>query len=323
MSTAWSRARAPELMVPLRIAIIGFGKIAVDQHVPAIAANPRFQLVAAASRNIAPQPGIATYADYRDLLAAEQLDAVAVCTPPSARYEIARDCIEAGLHTLLEKPPGVTLGEVEILRRLAAEREVTLFTTWHAQYNPAVTAAAHALAGRRIAGMRIVWKEDVRKWHPGQQWIWSPGGFGVFDPGINAFSIATRIFPGPLAVKAAELFFPANRQAPIAAEIGLLSPAADGLLSASFDWRHSGGEAWTIEIRTADGEALALLDGGSRLIVGGNEQAGQGPGEYPAIYQRFVDLIDERRSLVDVDPLRLAADSFLAGSRTAVEPFDE
>ena len=50
---------------------------------------------------------------------------------------------------------------------------------------------------------------------------------------------------------------------------------------------------------------------------------GRRPGEYPAIYERFVDLMDERRSLVDVDPLRLAADSFLAGSRTAVEPFEE
>jgi hypothetical protein len=43
--------------------------------------------------------------------------------------------------------------------------------------------------------VEIVWHEDVRKWHPGQQWIWEPGGFGVFDPGINALSIATRIFP--------------------------------------------------------------------------------------------------------------------------------
>ncbi|MDB5697661.1 MAG: Gfo/Idh/MocA family oxidoreductase, partial [Alphaproteobacteria bacterium] len=187
----------------------------------------------------------------------------------------------------------------------------------------AVTAAAEALAGRRVASMRIVWKEDVRKWHPGQQWIWSAGGFGVFDPGINAFSIATGIFPGSLAVKAAELFFPSNRQAPIAAEVRLMSPAADGDLSVSFDWRHSGGEAWTIEIRTADGSALALLDGGSRLIIDGEERRGQGPGEYPSIYARFVDLIDERRSLVDVDPLRLAADSFLAGSRTAVEPFED
>ena len=41
----------------------------------------------------------------------------------------------------------------------------------------------------------VTWKEDVRHWHPGQQWIWEAGGFGVFDPGINALSIVTKIMP--------------------------------------------------------------------------------------------------------------------------------
>jgi predicted dehydrogenase len=224
---------------------------------------------------------------------------------------------------LLEKPPGVTLGEVESLRRMALDREVTLFTTWHAQYNPAVAAAAALLAGKRIATMRIVWKEDVRKWHPGQQWIWRAGGFGVFDPGINALSIATRIFPGPLVLRAAELSVPSNRQTPIAASLSFVSPVADGELTAMFDWRHSGGEAWTIELGTAEGVSLLLSEGGSRLFVDGEEREGAGPPEYAAIYERFADLIDERTSSVDVDPLRLTADAFLAGSRTSVEAFDD
>ena len=38
-------------MKPIRIAIIGFGKIAADQHVPSIAGNPRFELVATSSRS--------------------------------------------------------------------------------------------------------------------------------------------------------------------------------------------------------------------------------------------------------------------------------
>ena len=71
--------------------------------------------------------------------------------------------------------------------------------------------------------MEILWHEDVRKWHPGQQWIWEAGGFGVFDPGINAFSIATKIFPGTLLVSAAELSFPDGAETPIAAEIEFAS----------------------------------------------------------------------------------------------------
>jgi D-galactose 1-dehydrogenase len=306
-------------MRPLRIAIIGFGKIAADQHVPAILANPRFELVATSSRSgHGPAP---RFTDWRQLLReVEGLEAVAITTPPSVRYEIARECIERGLHTLLEKPPTDTLSEIEDLACLAEEREVTLFTTWHAQHNPAVAAAAEALAGKRIAAMDILWHEDVRKWHPGQRWIWEPGGFGVFDPGINAFSIACRIFPGTLLVNEAELYFPEDAQTPIAAEIEFASAAADGPLHCSLDWRRGEGEEWTIAIRTAEGHEVRLENGGSRLSIDGEHQPTEGIGEYPDIYREFVELIDERRSHVDVVPLRLVADCLLAGRRHTVEP---
>lgn len=306
-------------MRPLRTAIIGFGKIAADQHVPAIESNPRFELAATVSRSgHGPEP---SFTGHTELLAAmPDLEAAAITTPPGPRYAIAQDCIEAGLHLMLEKPPTVTLGEIEDLRRLAKQKETTLFTTWHAQHNPAVTAAAALLEGKRIADMRITWHEDVHKWHPGQKWIWEAGGFGVFDPGINAFSIATRIFPGALFVRSAELSFPEGAQTPIGAEIELASPAAEGPLHCSLDWRRSEGEEWTIFVRTTEGERIELRDGGARLLVNGEERAAEGPGEYPDLYRTFADLIDERRSLVDVEPLRLVADTFLVASRRTVEP---
>lgn len=306
-------------MKPLRIAIIGFGKIAGDQHVPAIRANPRFELAASASRS---GQGVGqTFADWREMIrSVDGLEAVAITTPPEPRYEIARECMLAGLHCLLEKPPTTGLAEIADLDCLAEGRQVSLFTTWHAQHHPAVEAAAQALAGKRIAAMHIIWHEDVRKWHPGQQWIWQAGGFGVFDPGINAFSIATRIFPGGLFVRSAELSFPENAQTPIAAEVEFTSPEADGPLTASLDWRRTGSEEWTIAVETTDGVKLRLEGGGARLIVGGQDRSVEGPGEYPDIYRAFVDLIDQRKSLVDVAPLRLVADCLLTGRRCEVDP---
>jgi D-galactose 1-dehydrogenase len=307
-------------MRPLRIAIVGFGKIAADQHVPAIVAHPRFELAGTVSRN--GKGPIPSFKNHRELLRSiPDLDAVAITTPPSVRYTIARECIEAGLHVLLEKPPAATLGEIEDLACLAEGKQVTLFTTWHAQHNPSVAAAASALAGKQIATMDIVWHEDVRKWHPGQEWIWEPGGFGVFDPGINAFSIVTKIFPGPLFVHEAELLFPDNRQTPIAVNLRFASPVAEGGLSCSLDWRHSGDEAWTVAFRTRDGMALTLSEGGSKLEIDGEHIGSADPREYPDIYAEFIDLIDARRSRVDVAPLRLVADAFLLGKRTQLEPF--
>ena len=177
-------------MRPIRIAIIGYGKIAADQHVPAIKGNGRFELAATSSRS---GQGIAqTFADWRELIrSVDGLDAVAITTPPGPRFDIARECVAAGLHCLLEKPPTAGLAEIADLDCQAQALGVSLFTTWHAQHHSTVQAAAQALAGKRIKSMEIHWHEDVRKWHPGQQWVWEPGGFGVFDPGINAFSMAT------------------------------------------------------------------------------------------------------------------------------------
>jgi D-galactose 1-dehydrogenase len=308
----------------LRIGIIGYGKIARDQHLPSIHADPRFVLAATVSRGGEAVDGVPTFTSHTQMIAeAKDLDAVAICTPPGVRYAIARDCLEAGLHALLEKPPGISLGEVEELARLATDKGLSLFTTWHAQHNPAVTAAADMLAGQRIETMRIVWREDVRKWHPGQAWIWEPGGFGVFDPGINALSIASRIFPGTLFVREAELLYPANRQSPIAANLVLASPAATGTIAAEFDWRHEGGEAWNIEIRTEGGDEILLSEGGSKLSRNGAAVAASGPGEYPSLYAEFAELVAAGRSHVDVTPLRLAAEAFLLGRRTIVEPFED
>ena len=71
-------------MTPIKIAIIGYGKIAADQHVPSISGNPRFELAATSSRS---GEGVAqTFTDWRELLkSVEDLQAVAITTPPGPR----------------------------------------------------------------------------------------------------------------------------------------------------------------------------------------------------------------------------------------------
>ena len=305
-------------MSAIRIGVVGMGKIATDEHLPAIAANSHFTLAATVERS-APASAINFTSHIAMLAAADRLDAVAITTPPGPRYAIARACIEAGLHVLLEKPPTATLAEIDDLSERASKREVSLFTTWHAQHNQAVVAAAALLAGRRIRDMTVTWHEDVEKWHPGQRWIWEAGGFGVFDPGINAFSIVSKIFPGSLFVRTAALHFPHQSHTPIAAEIIFDSPASDGPLRCSLDFRRTAGEEWTIAITTEEGMTITLLDGGARLVVDGEAQPCGAKAEYPDIYRRFAELIERGESQVDSVPLRLVADCLLVGSRHILE----
>ena len=169
--------------------------------------------------------------------------------------------------------------------------------------------------------MHINWKEDVRVWHPGQSWIFEPGGLGVFDPGINALSILTRILPQPLFVTAAELCFPANREAPIAARVSL-ADAAELPITAEFDFRQTGPQSWDIVVETDDG-LLTLSGGGARLVAGGKVLVDAAEAEYRGLYRRLVELTATGTSDVDLAPLRLVADAFLLGRRRTVEPFED
>jgi D-galactose 1-dehydrogenase len=306
-----------------RIGIIGLGKIAQDQHIPVIAASPAFELAAVASQRGLTVAGVPhAVRDYRELLGPlPALDAVAICTPPQMRHRIALEVLAAGKHVLLEKPPAATTSELVDLQRTAARLGLTLFATWHSQYNAAVDEAKRALAGQAVRRMLITWKEDVRRWHPGQRWIWQAGGFGVFDPGINALSIMTRILPEPVFVRRADLQFPSNADAPIAADLELAFGAGEADLRAAFDWRQTGPQTWDIAIETTRGTTLTLSQGGSRLEIDGRLVVAEPLAEYQRIYERFDGLLRTRQSEVDEAPLRLVADAFLLGRRRAVEPF--
>jgi D-galactose 1-dehydrogenase len=307
-------------MPPIRLAIVGLGKIARDQHLPAIAATPGIELVAIASRN-ASLVGVTHYATLEEMLAgAPEIDAVALCTPPQPRRDQAMAALAAGKHVLLEKPPGASLGEIVPLQAMAHQRGLTLFASWHSRFAPAVAPARAFLAQHETRSITITWKEDVRVWHPGQDWIFEPGGLGVFDPGINALSILTAILPEPVFVTGAELAFPANRQAPIAADLELAS--ASGVpIRAAFDFLQTGQQTWSIHVETEAG--ILLLDsGGARLNHADQILVDEPEREYAGIYRRFVELVGEGRSDVDLAPLTLAADAFMLGRRKIVDPFE-
>src|SRR5262245_882734 len=103
----WSRAIFPSPTIPIRIGIVGLGKIARDQHIPSLAADPQFQLVAAATSSKTCPVDIPFYATLGEMITATPgLEAVALCTPPQVRYALAREALDRGLHVLLEKPPG-------------------------------------------------------------------------------------------------------------------------------------------------------------------------------------------------------------------------
>jgi D-galactose 1-dehydrogenase len=301
----------------MKIALVGIGKIALDQHVPAIAGSTDWELAATISRRGRVE-GVESHTDFAAFLAERpDVTVVSLCMPPVPRYAFAEAALLAGRHVMLEKPPGATLAEVHALEALAKARGLTLYTTWHSRMAEAVAPAKAWLKDKAVQAAHITWREDVRTWHPGQDWVFQPGGMGVFDPGINALSILTEILPEKVHLTEATLTFPENCQTPIAAALTFY-----GNVTADFDWRQTGPQTWDITVETDRGR-LDLRMGGNRLELEGKAVLGSESimGEYPALYARMAVLVATGQSEVDLAPMIHVADAMTLGRRLTVAPF--
>jgi D-galactose 1-dehydrogenase len=299
---------------PLKIGIVGLGKIVVDQHIPVIRANKKLELIAGCSPASRPE-GVVAYNTLEEMLAAHpEIEAVSVCTPPQVRHAIAKQVIASGRHCFLEKPPAATLGEAEDIKAAAAAKGVSLLASWHSRYAPAVEQARAWIKARVIKDIKIVWKENVRQWHPGQKWIFEAGGMGVFDPGINSLSILTHIVPDAVLVKKADLHIPVNCEAPIQVEMDMIS--AGGVpIRAEYDFLQTGLQTWSIYAESQAGEKMALHLGGTELEIDGKTVVKEKEAEYAGLYAHFLELVRGKASDADFSPLRIVSDAMLLGKR--------
>lgn len=304
-------------MAKQQIAVIGVGKIAQDQHLPVIDRSADFELAATVSTRGLSHNGKPVFRTAAELYQAmPEVKLVSICTPPGVRHTYVREALDAGVDVMMEKPPTTTISELDDLVAYAKAKDRVLYQTWHSQWNAAVDRTKEILARDGVKSVRIDWRESVRKWHPGQDWVWEPGGFGVCDPGINAMSIFTKVMPFPVFVQSAKLTFPANRQTPVDVEIEFKSgEASKPKLSAGFNWLEESGEIWTIRFETGPGDVLKLEGGGRSLSINDELVLKHGDDEYAAMYDHFAQLLRAHQSDVDAAPLRLMSDVFLLGAR--------
>jgi predicted dehydrogenase len=133
---------------PLRAAVIGVGYLG-KFHAQKYAALPDVKLVAVVdedlprAQQVAEQYGCRAVADFRAIL--EEIDLVSIVVPTEQHHVVARTCLEAGAHILVEKPVTRTLEEAEELIGLAAARR-RVFQVGHVErFNPAVLALQEVL----------------------------------------------------------------------------------------------------------------------------------------------------------------------------------
>lgn len=103
----------------------------------------RFPLIEASTR------------DYRDLFDMN-LDAVVIATPPATHYEIARECMEHGLHVLVEKPITLDSADAAKLIKVAEENNVILMVGHTFEYNSAVRAVKQMIQSGELGDIYYI-----------------------------------------------------------------------------------------------------------------------------------------------------------------------
>ncbi len=194
---------------PLRGALIGFGFIGGQGHLPAYmererrCGDVRIEAVAdscAARRALARRlyPTLRVYDDYQSLLSAEaqRIDFVDICTPPCDHARIAHAAMDAGLHVLCEKPLTTSLHDAERLLAHAAAAQCVLFPCHNYKHAPVIQAIRACLDSDRIGTVTSVTLNTMRNTHAKGVTEWNThwrryheysGGGIVMDHGSHSF----------------------------------------------------------------------------------------------------------------------------------------
>jgi predicted dehydrogenase len=126
-------------MTPLRAGVIGVGHLG-QHHARLYASLPGSQLIGVADQSLERAQMVAGRHGARAFRTADELlshvDVVSVAVPTSSHYAVAKACLEAGKHVLVEKPIAVTPGEAQELVQLAKQRGCCLQVGHSERFNP-------------------------------------------------------------------------------------------------------------------------------------------------------------------------------------------
>jgi UDP-N-acetylglucosamine 3-dehydrogenase len=185
--------------VPLRVALIGTGKIAELGHLPGFV-RAGAEVVALCSRTLeelqqsAETYGVERrYTDWRQMLVDGGFDAVSICTPPALHREMTVGSLEHGYHTLVEKPMAISLDECQAMIDAAEHSDKILMVAHNQRFRAQHRFAKDILDSGRLGQ---VWRVHAafahggpEKWSPTQDWYFNPGRGVLIDLGYHKIDL--------------------------------------------------------------------------------------------------------------------------------------
>jgi predicted dehydrogenase len=279
---------------PIRVGIIGAGKVSDYHHVPAIRLDPRVTLAAACDsdatlleRRRNDWQVEKLMADYESICRDPEIDAVVIATPNFTHRPIALAAAKNGKHIMCEKPLGLNAREVREMYEAAREHGVVHMTAFTYRFAPSMRYMRHLLKSGALGQPRHFRSQRFLDW-PETSWAWRQykklaGAGDLFDMTIHRIDFAIDLL-GPLkAVCGAVACFAPRTQTPEGAPckpsdvddwsalIGEFECGATGVWEGTTLAKgyHRGGfgHEWA-EINGAEGSAVYRLHEPNTILLG-------------------------------------------------------
>jgi predicted dehydrogenase len=192
----------------IRLAFLGCGNVA-RAHAKRLRRHQRDVAVAFASRDaeraarFARELGGTAYASYDAALAADDVDAVAVVTPPSSHLDLALRALEAGKHVVLEKPALPRASDFDRVSEIAARRGRRVFVAENYQYKPLLRRLRTLLAERVVGDVLFVHVNAIKR-QTAADWRSDPElalGGALYEGGIHWIDFMASLGPRVRAVR--------------------------------------------------------------------------------------------------------------------------
>ncbi|MBF0267988.1 MAG: Gfo/Idh/MocA family oxidoreductase [Alphaproteobacteria bacterium] len=267
-------------------------------------------------------PNAVITSDFRDLLKASDVDAVAIATPAPTHYDLARAFLEAGKHVFVEKPFVLDLGQAEELTELAARKNLVLMVGHLLLYHPAYVELKRRVALPEFGDLRYVVSEraslGIIRTNENVMWSFAPHDIALALFLINETPCEIQAMGQAYMQRGIEdvcfltLRFPSGRMAQI--HVSWMFPRKVRLLTAV-------GSSQMIQVDDAEmNDKMAIFN----IDADGRKAADAGSGGYADRYQyetitfKRGDTILPRIS--GAEPLKLECQHFVDCIKNGSEP---
>lgn len=192
---------------PIRTALVGYGSVAEKMHAPLISVCPDLDFVAIVERkgNRCEEkfPNVRTFRSLEALLETDFADLICITTPNEFHFPMAKQCLEAGKHVVVDKPVTIFSHEAEELEKIASEKN-RICSVFHNRRYDGDFRTLQKLVTENTLGKLVYLESHFDRFRPQVSENWRekdvPGNGITYDLGSHLIDQVVLLFGRPEAI---------------------------------------------------------------------------------------------------------------------------